>query len=235
MGRRVAGALHALVLLAIVLGLGGLAETIPHAVLAGILIKVGVDIIDWGYIRRLRRAPTAGVFFMVVVLLLTVFVDLITAVGVGVVLAILLFVKRMSDLQIASMKTITGAIDETPLSAREEALLEAGGGRILLFHLSGPISFGAAKGLARRLGAADEYGVLVLDLSDVPMIDPSASFAIEGAVRQAQSRHKPVFLISAGEGVNKPLRGIGVLDLIGEDNCHANRIDALEAATAALL
>ena len=231
----ISGALHALVLLAIVLGLGGLAETIPHAVLAGILIKVGVDIIDWSYIRRLRRAPTAGVFFMVVVLLLTVFVDLITAVGVGVVLASLLFVKRMSDLQIAGMKTITGAIDETPLSAQEEALLEAGGGRILLFHLSGPISFGAAKGLARRLGAADEYGVLVLDLSDVPMIDSSASFAIEDAVRQAQSRHKPVFLISAGEGVNKPLRGIGVLELIGEDNCHANRIDALEAAIAALL
>jgi SulP family sulfate permease len=230
----ISGMLHALVLLAIVLGLGGLAEAIPHAVLAGILIKVGLDIIDWSYIRRLRRAPTAGVLFMIVVLLLTVFVDLITAVAVGVVLASLLFVKRMSDLQIASMKTITGVTEETPLNAAEEALLEAGGGRILLFHLSGPISFGAAKGLSKRLGAADEFGVLVLDLSDVPMIDSSASFALEDAVLQAQSRQKPVFLISTGEGVDKPLRAIGVLDLIGDKNHYTTRIDALTAAIETL-
>ena len=77
------GVLHALVLLAVVLGLGGLAENIPHAVLAGILIKVGIDIIDWSYLRRLRDAPRAGMVFMLVVLLLTVFVDLITAVAVA--------------------------------------------------------------------------------------------------------------------------------------------------------
>jgi SulP family sulfate permease len=150
----ISGALHALVLLAVVLGVGGLAERIPHAVLAGILLKVGVDIIDWGYIKRMHRAPKAGVFFMVVVMLLTVFVDLITAVGVGIVLASLLFVKRMSDLQIASMKTITGHSDETPLSDEESALIEAGHGRIIMFHLSGPISFGAATSRSIWLGSA---------------------------------------------------------------------------------
>lgn len=230
----ISGMLHALVLLAIALGLGGLAEAIPHAVLAGILIKVGIDIIDWSYIRRLGRAPTVGVFFMIVVLLLTVFVDLITAVAVGIVLASLLFVKRMSDLQIASMKTITGAAEETPLNAAEEALLEAGGGRILLFHLSGPISFGAAKGLSKRLGAADEFGALVLDLSDVPMIDSSASFAIEDIVRQAQARDKPVILVGESPAVDKILRSIGVIDLIGPDHCHATRSDGLRDALQAL-
>ncbi len=228
----ISGALHALVLLAVVLGVGGLAESIPHAVLAGILLKVGIDIIDWGYIRRLHRAPKAGVFFMVVVLLLTVFVDLITAVGVGIVLASLLFVKRMSDLQIASMKTITGHSDETPLSDEETALIEAGHGRIIMFHLSGPISFGAAKGLARRLGAADEYGVLILDLTDVPMIDSSASLAVEDAVRQAHDRGKPVYLVGVGPAIETVLRQLGVIDLIGEDHRYSTRIEALRHAVA---
>ena len=77
----------ALVLLAIVLGLGPLASLIPHAVLAGILMKVGIDIIDWGYLKRAPRAPRAGVVIMLVVLGLTVFVDLIIAYATGMVAA----------------------------------------------------------------------------------------------------------------------------------------------------
>jgi MFS superfamily sulfate permease-like transporter len=92
----ISGALHAIVLLGIVLGAGGLAKYIPHAVLAGILIKVGTDIIDWDYLKHLRRAPLAGVIMMFTVLGITVFVDLITAVAVGVVMASLIFMKRMA-------------------------------------------------------------------------------------------------------------------------------------------
>src|SRR5688572_5009715 len=100
------GALHAVVLLAVMLGLGVYASHIPHAVLAGILLKVGFDIIDWDYIRRVPRAPKAGVVLMFGVMGLTVFVDLITAVAVGVIAASLLFVKRMADLQARSMRAI---------------------------------------------------------------------------------------------------------------------------------
>lgn len=178
----ISGALHALVLLAVVLGLGGLAQHIPHAVLAGILIKVGIDIIDWPYLKRIRQAPRAGVFFMLVVLLLTVLVDLITAVAVGIVLASLLFVKRMSDLQLANIKAITGGDDEPGLTEAEISALAAGDGRIILYHLSGPFSFGAAKGMARLLAASDDYDALVLDLSDVPFLDSSASLVLEAAI-----------------------------------------------------
>lgn len=95
---------HAMVLLAIVLGLGPLASLIPHAVLAGIFMKVGIDIIDWGYLERVPRAPRAGVVIMLVVLVLTVFVDLIIALATGMVAASLLFVKRMSGLQMTSVR-----------------------------------------------------------------------------------------------------------------------------------
>ena len=226
----ISGMLHALVLLAIVLGFGGLAQQIPHAVLAGILIKVGIDIIDWPYLRRLHKAPVAGVSFMLVVLLLTIFVDLITAVAVGIVLASLLFVKRMSDLQLANIKLISGDGDEASLDEEEKAALEAGGGRVLLYHLSGPFSFGAAKGMARRLGASDEYDALVLDLSQVSFVDTSASLGLQDTITQAQSRDKYVFLVGVRPDVAKILTRLGVIELLPEDHNHISRLDALRMA-----
>jgi SulP family sulfate permease len=228
----ISGVLHALVLLAVVLGLGGLAQHIPHAVLAGILIKVGIDIIDWSYLRRLRDAPRAGMVFMVVVLLLTVFVDLITAVAVGIVLASLLFVKRMSDLQLANIKEITGAIDEPDLSAEEKAALDAGESRVVLYRLSGPFTFGAAKGMARRLAASDEFDALVLDLREVTFLDSSASLGLEDAIKQAQSRNKQVYLVGIRPEVETTLRRLGVLKLLPPDHHHVSRLDALKQAAA---
>jgi SulP family sulfate permease len=230
----ISGMLHALVLLAIVMGLGGLAQHIPHAVLAGILIKVGIDIIDWSYLRRLREAPRAGVFFMLVVLLLTVFVDLITAVAVGIVMASLLFVKRMSDLQLANIKAITGAMDEPGLSEDEKAALDAGGGRVVLYHLSGPFSFGAAKGMARRLAASDDYDALVLDLSEVSFLDSSASLGLEDAIKQAQGHNKQVYLVGIRPEVAKTLKRLGVFQLLPDDHHHVSRLDALKQAAAKL-
>lgn len=228
----ISGALHALVLLAIVLGLGGLAGHIPHAVLAGILIKVGVDIIDWPYLRRIREAPRAGVVFMLIVLVLTVLVDLITAVVVGITMASLLFVKRMSDLQLDSIRTITNGTADHPLTEAEKAALDAGGGRVVLYHLSGPFSFGAAKGMARRLGASDDYDALVLDFSDVPFLDSSASLGLEDAIVQAQRHDNEVYLVGVRPDVAKTLKRLGVLKLLPDDHHHVSRLEALKQAAA---
>jgi SulP family sulfate permease len=94
------------ILLAIVLGAGGLAAHIPKAVLAGILVKVGVDIIDWDYLKRVKTIPKTGVILMITVLLLTVFVDLIIAVSVRMVMASMIFLKRMTDLQLQSITVV---------------------------------------------------------------------------------------------------------------------------------
>jgi SulP family sulfate permease len=230
----ISGALHALVLLAIVLGLGGLAQHIPHAVLAGILIKVGIDIIDWPYLKRIREAPRAGVFFMLVVLLLTVLVDLITAVAVGIVLASLLFVKRMSDLQLANIKAITGKTDDHPLNEKETEALEGANGRVILYHLSGPFSFGSAKGMARLLGASDDYDALVLDLADVPFVDSSASLSLEEAIKQAQRHGKEVYVVGVRPDVAKTLNRLGVLKLLPITHHHVSRLDALKQAAEAV-
>ena len=117
----ISGALHAVVLLVIVLGAGAYASIIPKAVLAGILVKVGTDIIDWEYLRLLSRAPKAGVLMMFTVLLLTVFVDLIQAVAIGMVMAAFVFMHRMVQLQLGSIQFIRNP-EEAPDELGEEAI-----------------------------------------------------------------------------------------------------------------
>jgi SulP family sulfate permease len=223
----ISGALHAVVLLAIVLGAGTLAENIPHAVLAGILIKVGTDIIDWDYLKRIHIAPKAGVATMGVVLFVTVFVDLIIAVAIGMAMAGMVFMKRMVDLQLKSISTIREVDEDSPLNSDEEEVLAEAEGRILVFHLGGPMSFGAAKGMARRLARFDEYDVLILDLSDVPQIDFTATRALFDMVHDAQGRGRTVFLVGCRKQVCKMMEQHGVTDEVPEENLVDERLDAL--------
>ena len=222
------GALHALVLLAVVLGAGSVARYIPHAVLAGILVKVGTDIIDWDYLKRLHRAPKAGVVMMFTVLFITVFVDLITAVAIGMIMASFVFMQRMVELQLDSIVAITSPAPESPLSEAESRLLEAAGGRILLFHVSGPMSFGAAKGMARRLAGFDQYDVLILDLSEVPQIDFTSCRAIDDMLHDAWDSGREAYLVSCTPRVQAMLEQQGVLDDRHRDRLLASRREALE-------
>lgn len=224
----ISGALHALVLLAIVLGAGTVARYIPHAVLAGILIKVGTDIIDWDYLKRLRSAPITSIVIMVTVFLITVFIDLITAVAVGMIMASFIFMQRMVDLQLDSVTAITDPHDEAPLSDEEAKLLKAAKGRILLYHISGPMSFGAAKSMSRRLAGFEEYDVLILDLSDVPHIDSTSCRALEDIVHNAWSINSETFLINCKDTVCRTLNQHGVMNKFQEHQIKAKRIDALK-------
>lgn len=229
------GALHALILLAVMLGLGTYARHIPHAVLAGILLKVGIDIIDWDYLKRVPSAPRAGVILMFTVLGLTVFVDLITAVAAGVVMASLLFVKRMADLQAGSMRAAMGEdTSEVPLEPAEKAALRRADGRVVLYHMTGPLSFGAATDLARRLDAFGLCEVLVLDMSDVPFVDSSAALAIEGVALRAREHGRQVILVGLKGPVARVLAQLGVLRKLGPRGRFRSRARALEHALTLL-
>lgn len=224
----ISGALHALVLLAIVLGAGTVAAYIPHAVLAGILVKVGTDIIDWDYLKRMRTAPKAGIVIMFIVFGLTVFVDLITAVAIGMIMSAFLFMQRMADLQLSSITAITLPQEESPLSNEEAKILEQADGRILLFHISGPMSFGAAKSTARRLAGFDHYDVLILDLSDVPQIDFTACRALEDMLHTASDTGRDAFLVGCKKQVHQMLARQGVVDKTNKHRLVPRRVDALK-------
>ncbi|MCK4706554.1 MAG: SulP family inorganic anion transporter, partial [Gammaproteobacteria bacterium] len=222
----ISGALHAVVLLAIVLGAGSLASDIPKAVLAGILIKVGTDIIDWDYLKRIKAAPKPGVLIMTVVLVTTVAVDLLLAVGIGMVMASFIFMQRMANLQMDSV-TATKNTEEMPLNAEEKELMDAAEGRIMLFHISGPMGFSAAKAMARRHAGIADYDIMLLDLSDVPMIDFTSARAVEDIIMDTKDAGRQVFLVGAGQKVCDMLKKQKVLRHIDASQMYQQRTDAL--------
>ncbi len=227
----ISGALHAVVLLIIVLGAGTYASDIPKAVLAGILVKVGTDIIDWDYLKNIRKAPLTGIAMMLTVLLLTVFVDLIQAVAVGMVMASFVFMQRMVDLQVGSIH-IVRSVDDAPEGICEEgaSLLHQAQGRILLYHVGGPLSFGAAKGMIRQLAEHKDYDVLVIDLKQVPMVDYTSARALSDIITDARETGRKVMVVGARPGVHSILEKHNVLDGIQEEHVQADRLDALKHA-----
>ena len=228
----ISGMVHALVLLLIVLKAGELTSNIPHAVLAGILIKVGIDIIDWSFIKRAHQISLKATGLMYIVLFLTVFVDLITAVAVGVFFANLLTVQKLSDLQSNKVKAIVNPDDEIDLNIAERHLLKQGKGKVLLFNLTGPMSFGAAKTISQRMGIVSKYEVLILDLTDVPLLGVTASLAIENTIKDARRSNHQVFLVGAEGKVKERLQKMKLLKLLSPDNCFDERLFALQKAIA---
>ena len=222
------GMIHALVLAAIVLGAAALTEPIPHAVLAGILIKVGIDIIDWGFLKRAHRLSTKGAGVMYLVLVLTVFVDLVTAVVAGVFVANLLTIKALTDLQIQNVKAVTSAEGEDWLSPEERSLLQAAKGRILMFRLSGPMSFGAAKAISQRLSIVENYEILILDLGNVPRLGVTALLAIETMLKDAIAKRREVFLVGVGGQVQHRLQRLDILQQLPHSHRVAERLAALQ-------
>ncbi len=229
----ISGMVHALVLLTVVLGAGTLTQNIPHAVLAGILIKVGIDIIDWGFLRRAHYISLKATGLMYIVLLLTVFVDLIIAVAVGVFFANLLTIKSLSDIQSNQVKAIADPDDDDPdLATDEKHILKQAKGKILLFSLSGPMSFGAAKTISQRMGIVNNYEILILDLSDVPLLGVTASLAIENIIKDAWERKRQVYIVGATGRVKERLHKMKLLKLIPPHNRFHTRLPALEDAIA---
>lgn len=230
----ISGALHAVILLAILLGLGPLAEKIPLAVLGGILFKVGIDIIDWRFLRHVLQAPRIDVVIMTVVLLTTVLVDLITAVAVGMIFASLFFVKRMADLELANLHIVTNPTPSTPLLPEEVRILEQANGKILLIHVDGPMSFGSAKYMVRRLESIPGYNAfssVVLDLSKVPAIDGTAALAVEDMLNIVKAHHQHLFFVGMQPHVTKVLDGLGVFMQIRPGHRFASRLEALQKAS----
>jgi SulP family sulfate permease len=228
------GMIHAVVLVAVVLGLGSWVAYIPYAALAGILVKVGIDVVDWRYLGRVTKAPRGDVVLMVVVLLLTVFVDVITAVAAGIVLASLTFVKESAELQVESIRAIADPEHATFFTAEETDLFKRCSGRLLVLHLTGLISFGAASEMMRRFATVGSYDVLMVDLLDVPRVDGSAALALESIIRDAHDAGKEVILVGLSLSVAKLLGRLGVLDEVKATARFASRRDALAAASETL-
>ncbi|MGK7927078.1 MAG: SulP family inorganic anion transporter [Spirulina sp.] len=229
------GLTRSAILFVAVMGAGALTRQIPLAVLAGIALKVGVDIIDWKFLRRAHKLSIRAAAIMYGVMLLTVFVDLIMAVGLGVFVANMLTIKRLADIQAERVKAIDSPTGEVLENPEARALLRAAKGKILLLHLGGPMSFGAAKAITQRQSILDNYEILLLDLTDVPLLGVTATLALEKTVGAAYEKSLDVFVVGATEGkVQKRLQRFNILDRIPRENRVETPVEALRIALAKL-
>jgi len=222
------GLVRALILLVVILGASGLAAVIPLAVLAGIALKVGIDIIDWSFLKRAHKISIKAALIMYGVILLTVLVDLVIAVGVGVFVANILTIERMTALQTKQgVRTISDSDDAIRLDATEKRWLDEADGRVLLFQLSGPMIFGVAKAIAREHNAISKCDAIIFDVSDIPHLGVTASLAIENAVKEALDEGREVYIVGAAGQTERRLETLNVFDLVPEDHRFMERPEAL--------
>jgi SulP family sulfate permease len=150
------------------------------------------------------------------------------------VMASLLFVQRMSHAQMAAAKLIASPADVEGIPPEHAAILEAAGGRILIFQMDGPLSFGAAKDISHLLLSSRLHDVLIIDFIDVPFIDSSASLALEEVIAEMQSAGDTVIVCSMRDSVHKTLEQIGLFKVLQPDHVAADRLGALRVAEAHL-
>ncbi|MEO0453622.1 MAG: SulP family inorganic anion transporter [Verrucomicrobiota bacterium] len=220
---------RATLLLITILFLAPLLESIPLAVLAAIAVKVGMDILDWSFLTRAHAVSGTAAFIMYGVMGLTVFVDLVVAVGVGVFIANILTIEKLTQLQSNRVQTVDVTDDEIPLNSEEKKLFEKGEGKILLFHLSGPMIFGVAKAISAEQEALSRAKALVMDLTDVPILSTTVALALENVVKTAGASHVPVFICTGSEETKKRMERIkktAQFELVIVES----RLDALEEA-----
>lgn len=228
----VSGLVRAGILLVVVLWAADLTAVIPLAVLAGIAMKVGIDIIDWRFIRRAYAISGKGALITFSVIMLTVFVDLIAAVGIGLFIANVMTVTRLSELQEDDVKAVTDPDDtDVELGAYERDLLETAAGSIILFRLRGTMIFGASRAISRKNSEIEGCKALIVDLTEVNHLGVSSALALEESMLDMISANKSVFIVGAEGGQPvKRLKKMGVVDRIPDENVVSTRTRALELA-----
>ena len=223
----ISGMTHSIVLLIVLVAAGPLASQIPKALLAGILIKVGLDIVDWRFLLRAHKLSLKTAAVMFGVLLMTVFWNLIWAVLVGVFVANMLTIDSITETQLEGMdqdNPLDNKSSYSPLPIEEQALFDRCRGEVMLFRLKGPLSFGAAKGISDRMMLVRNYKILILDITDVPRLGVTATLAIEDMMQEAENNSRKAFVAGANEKVKDRLAKFGVEGII------ETRKEALETA-----
>jgi len=189
---RLSGVVHGLFLVAVLLGLSGLVQYVPRAVLAGLLVTVGIAIIDTRGFAHLRQAPRADAFMMLLVLVLTVFADLIVAVIVGLIIASFVLVKKVSD--VAAQQTVLTPVADEPW-ADELSIPEPIRSKVLIKHVEGPLFFGFANQFRNISRQAELAKLVVLRMDRISYMDQTGAYALEDAVGRLSEAGVRVLLV----------------------------------------
>ncbi len=217
---KLSGIIHAIFLIMVIIFLAPAAAKIPLAVLAGILIKVGFGIIDYKFIRLLKVAPRNDLLVMLLVFLITIFDDLILAVGVGVILSSILFaanIARQTDIKLVGLSDLKDEnyIDEDLKS------------HTMIMHIDGTLFFGSASLIASRIDDVLDNKTVIVDCSNIKSMDISAVFALEDLVLTLKSKNVRVIIIFNNRTVAASTLKLGLRKLIGQKDITFSTDEAL--------
>jgi SulP family sulfate permease len=220
------GMLHALFILAIVLWAGEYTAYLPVAVLAAILTHVGISIIDWNFLKRIHQVPLFSAGLMISTMVMSVAFDLVTAVLIGVFIANLVTIRRLSEIQLDNINLST-AKDAEHLSQAEKQLLVSMEDNVLLLNISGPIGFGVARGLKQSVSKTDQNKALLIDLTDALFVGITSTIAIEEIIVSYQNQGRDIYLSSVCDRVRHDFNKLKLFDKIPAENVFETRIAAL--------
>ncbi len=215
------GMIHSLTLLIIILWAGKYAQFVPHAVLAGMLIKVGIDIIDWRFLTQIKKVGLFSASLMLLVLLLTVFVDLISAVLVGMFIANIVTLDRLSHLQLDSITFKKGDELANEIVHKSDNTSEYKAPKIsdalkrtLLLEIDGPVSFAVSRELSRQFSENLDFDTLLIDLSQAKLIGTTTSIMIVDLVERTQQKNKMVIMVTGNEKIKATLHKLSLDTLL---------------------
>lgn len=216
---RLSGIIHGISLLIVLLGAGTYASMIPLPVLAGILITVGIGIIDYKGLKHILHVPKADSIIMLLVLGVTVFVDLLQAVAMGMVLASVLFMKKMSDLvenesEISSIREFA----KDSAWADESVIATDIADKIYIKHLEGPIFFGFASTLQSMVRQMPDVKVVIVRMDRVPFMDQTGLYAIEEAVLTMQDKGVMVLIVGPQQQPLDMMKAVKMIPDLVEEN-----------------
>lgn len=219
---KLSGMVAAIVLLVILLILSPLASQIPAAVLAGILVTVGIGVMDYKGLKALKKIPKTEVAVMVVVLLLSVFWNLVYAVGVGLILASLFFMKKMGDL--ATQDTRVAAVSEEKAWKDETKLSASFKENVFIKHISGPLFFGFTSdfvNISKQIPPSADVAIIRMDR--VPYIDQSGLFALEDVLLDLNQQNIDTLIVGVQSQPKYLMKTIGIIGkLIPEEQIFEN-------------
>ena len=226
----VAGMVHALTLLLILKIFMPYAAMIPMTTLAAILIMVAYNMADWKeFIDLCKHAPKSDVCVLLVTFLLTVIFDLVVAIEVGIVLAALLFIKRMSDVSSVRSWTYINGYDDSTENDPMHICLKEVPEHTLVYEIDGPMFFGVADNFL-NISITDDIKVVILRMRSVPAMDITALHALEKVYATCQENDVTLVLSHVLEQPKHMMEKAGFIDKVGEQNFRENIDAALEWA-----
>ncbi len=216
---RLSGVLHGIFLLAVLLGLGQLAAHIPLCVLAGLLIPIGFKIVDFKGLKHLLKVPRADAVVLILVLLITTFGSLIQAVGIGVALACLLFMKKSGDISEQGMEVGAVAdLDGSKPWQDEKEFYETYKDKVIIKHLYGSLFFGFTSYFKDKIKALpNEVKAVILRMDRVPYMDQSGLYTLEDVIFDLREENIEVLLVGLKEQPKDMLEAVDIIpDLVPE-------------------